>query len=227
MAFLIPTQVQPLGDTAFLLRFESELLTQQAYRTLLAQNLIWVKDTVLAYSTIGVHIETKRISLTNAMQILREIDSPSAIENTPPVTHSIPVCYELGEDILAVAQQRSLTPDDVKRLHSGKVYQIYAMGFCPGFPYLGYLPDELCGVPRLATPRTRIEPGSVGLTGRQTGIYPLVRPGGWPLIGKTPLELVNIEEGYFPLNTGDQAQFVPITPEEYHARKGERLGEDS
>ena len=79
--------------------------------------------------------------------------------------------------------------DDVIRLHTGTEYTVYAIGFAPGFPYLGYLPAELCGVPRLASPRLQVEPGSVGLTGRQTGIYPLPTPGGWHLIGRSSVKL--------------------------------------
>ena len=83
-------------------------------------------------------------------------------------------------------------------LHGGTRYTVYAIGFCPGFPYLGYLPDELAGVPRLPAPRLRVEEGSVGLTGRQTGIYTEVRPGGWNIVGRTPLRLVDVACEYFP-----------------------------
>jgi inhibitor of KinA len=100
---------------------------------------------------------------------------------------------------------------------------VYAIGFCPGFPYLGYLPAELTGVPRLESPRLRVEPGSVGLTGRQTGLYPLARPGGWNLIGRTPLTIVDVEQDFFPIHVGDQVQFVRIDAREFDARFGERL----
>ncbi len=85
--------------------------------------------------------------------------------------HVIPCCYELGPDLARVAEQTGRASDGVIRLHAGTEYVVYAIGFCPGFPYLGYLPPELSGVPRLSTPRLRVEAGSVGLTGRQTGIY--------------------------------------------------------
>ena len=94
-----------------------------------------------------------------------------------------------------VAQLSGLPPDEVIRLHASTEYTVYAIGFCPGFPYLGYLPPPLCGVPRLEAPRLRVEAGSVGLTGRQTGIYTEPRPGGWNLIGRTPLQLVDVAAG--------------------------------
>src|SRR5262249_19622980 len=118
--------------------------------------------------------------------------------------HAIPCCYEQQLDLDRVAQQTGLSVDEVIRRHAETEYTVYAIGFCPGFPYLGYLPGPLCGVPRLASPRLRVEAGSVGLTGRQTGIYTEVRPGGWNLIGRTPLILVDVADGYFPLRTGDR-----------------------
>src|SRR5439155_15784832 len=129
--------------------------------------------------------------------------------------HSIPCCYEYQLDLARVAESTGLAADEVIRLHAGTVYTVCAIGFCPGFPYLGYLPDALCGVPRLETPRLRVEAGSVGLTGRQTGIYPLPRPGGWNLVGRTPLELVSVADNYFPLRAGDRVCFQRIDDREF------------
>ena len=137
--------------------------------------------------------------------------------------HRIPCCYEFQLDLARVAEHTHLPIDEIIRLHSEAEYTVYAIGFCPGFPYLGYLPPALCGVPRLPTPRLRVEPGSVGLTGRQTGIYPEARPGGWNLIGRTPLTLVNVAAGYFPLRTGDRVRFEPIGEAEFRRLAGRRL----
>ena len=103
------------------------------------------------------------------------------------------------------------------------VYTVYAIGFCPGFPYLGYLPEKLTGVPRLESPRLKVEAGSGGLTGRQTGIYTEMRPGGWNIVGRTPLELVNVADGYFPIRTGDRVQFEPIDERRFQKMTGKRL----
>src|SRR5262249_43788972 len=121
------------------------------------------------------------------------------------------------------AAHTGLSPEEVIRLHTGAEYTVYAIGFCPGFPYLGYLPPALCGVPRLDAPRLHVEPGSVGLTGRQTGICTEARPGAWNLSGRTPLELVNVADGYFPLRTGDRVRFVRIDEAEFRRLQGERL----
>src|SRR5439155_16183924 len=140
-----------------------------------------------------------------------------------PRTHELPCCYELQLDLARVAGHTGLDAAEVIRLHAATEYTVYAIGFCPGFPYLGYLPPPLCGVPRLPAPRLRVEPGSVGLTGRQTGVYPLPRPGGWNLIGRTPTVLVDPAAGYFPLRVGDRVRFYRIGAAEYRRREGERL----
>jgi inhibitor of KinA len=137
--------------------------------------------------------------------------------------HELPCCYELNLDLVRVAERTGLSPDDVIQLHTATDYVVYAIGFCPGFPYLGYLPPELCGVPRLPTPRLRVEPGSVGVTGRQTGVYPMTRPGGWNIIGRTPLVLADPAAEYFPLRVGDRVRFVRIDEHEFRHREGERL----
>jgi len=93
----------------------------------------------------------------------------------------------------------------------------------PGFPYMGYLPAELCGVGRLPSPRVRVEPGSVGVTGRQTAIYPRPSPGGWNLIGRTPVVIVDVAAGFFPLAVGDRVRFVRVDEGEFRRLEGERL----
>jgi inhibitor of KinA len=126
-------------------------------------------------------------------------------------------------DLERVVTHTGLPADRVIEEHTNAVYSVFAIGFCPGFPYLGYLPPALEGVPRLPSPRMRVAPGSVGLTARQTGVYPLARPGGWNLIGRTPLELVNVEDEYFPLRVGDRVQFRRIDDAEFRRLEGERL----
>jgi inhibitor of KinA len=127
-------------------------------------------------------------------------------------------------DLPRVCEHTGLSADEVIRLHTAAAYTVYAIGFVPGFPYLGYLPPELCGVGRLPSPRLGVESGSVGLTGRQTGIYPLPRPGGWNLIGRTPLTIVDVADGFFPLRVGDRVRFERIDERRYRELEGERLG---
>ena len=143
----------------------------------------------------------------------------SAGQETPHHVVEIPVCYggSYGEDLKDVAAHAGLTEEEVIKLHSSVDYNIYMLGFLPGFPYLGGLDPKLF-TPRLDNPRTKIPEGSVGIGGEQTGIYPLESPGGWRLIGRTPLKLYDPDrEQPFLYQAGDYIRFVPITAEEYEA----------
>jgi inhibitor of KinA len=142
----------------------------------------------------------------------------TAIEIPPPDTVEVPVCYggELGPDIHFVAETHSLTPEDVIRIHSEPDYQVYMIGFTPGFPFLGGLPEVL-HTQRLETPRSLVPAGSVGIANAQTGIYSIDSPGGWQLIGRTPVKLFDPERSKpFLLKAGDILRFKPIVLEEYN-----------
>lgn len=139
------------------------------------------------------------------------------IEIEPPETVEIPVCYggEFAPDIEFVARSHNLTVEEVIGIHSEPKYQIYMIGFTPGFPFLGGLPEQL-HTPRLETPRALVPAGSVGIANDQTGIYPVDSPGGWQLIGRTPLKLFDLERtNPFLLKAGDRLKFKPISPDEY------------
>lgn len=131
----------------------------------------------------------------------------------------IPVCYGgvFGPDIAEVAQHCGLTIEGVAELHSTVVYEVHAVGFTPGFPYLGGLAEKL-HTPRRATPRISVPAGSVGIGGKQTGVYPMSSPGGWQLIGRTPRSLFEVQrEPPALLRVGDRVKFVPISDKEFAA----------
>jgi KipI family sensor histidine kinase inhibitor len=127
----------------------------------------------------------------------------------------IPVCYgeEYGPDLAEVASLHGIGPKKVAELHAATEYVVYFLGFVPGFAYLGELPEALV-TPRLAVPRRRVVPGSVGIAGQQTGVYPLPTPGGWRLIGRTPVAMFGRDRGSL-LRIGDRVRFVPISAEEF------------
>lgn len=134
----------------------------------------------------------------------------------------IPVCYgeEFGPDLEYVANYHGLSTKEVIDRHSASEYLIYMLGFMPGFPYMGGL-DPGLATPRLSRPRGIVPQGSVGIAGQQTGLYPLASPGGWQLIGRTPLTLFDSNsEPPTLLRSGDRVKFVPISPLEYEALKG-------
>jgi inhibitor of KinA len=219
----VPKVIEPLGDQGALARLSDEgaaLRWAEAVRKL---DPPWLLDVVQAYSTVAVFHDPSRITAREALRLLSAVEAADT-RSSSSLLHLIPCCYTLGPDLQAAASLLGLSPEEVIRLHSGTEYAIHAIGFCPGFPYLGYLPPPLCGLPRLPSPRLRVEAGSVGLTGRQTGIYTELRPGGWMILGRTPLTLVDVPSGYFPLRVGGRVRFQPISEDEYARLLGQRLG---
>jgi inhibitor of KinA len=212
---------QPLGDQAVLISCADESAAQNTAAGIRRLNPNWLVDIVTAYTDVAVFYDGRKTNYRAAAGQLNRVKSRNL--KVAGKLHEIPCCYELGLDLAPAASHLGISPDEVIQWHISRPYSVYAIGFCPGFPYLGYLPDELCGVPRLAAPRLRVESGSVGITGRQTGIYPSPHPGGWHLIGRTPLELVALEDEYFPLHVGDQVRFVRVGETEFKKREGERL----
>lgn len=190
-------------------------------------NPSWLVDVVQAYTSVAVFFDLLHTNFSHIVPQLQELDKTQQSFVSEIRRHRIPCCYELQLDLTRVAEHVRLSAEEIIRLHAETEYTVYAIGFCPGFPYLGYLPPALSGVPRLDSPRKQVEAGSVGLTGRQTGIYTEPRPGGWHIIGRTPLELVHVADGYFPLRTGDKVQFTRIDQAEFQRLKGERVGDNS
>ncbi len=140
-----------------------------------------------------------------------------------PVIVELPVCYhpDLGPDLAHVAKVHDLTPEEVVEIHTAPLYPIYMIGFTPGFPYLGGLPERL-HTPRLSSPRTHVPAGSVGIANNQTGIYPIASPGGWQLIGQCPVNLFDPHrEDPILLTAGSLLKFNAISMDEFRRLKEE------
>jgi KipI family sensor histidine kinase inhibitor len=176
-----------------------------------------------AYSSVLVSFDPAQVPPSQVVGILEErLRGLGGVEPPPPRTMEIPVCYEaeLGPDLADVAASHGLSPEEVARLHCEAEYRVYFVGFSPGFPYLGGLSPDLA-TPRLAAPRTRVPAGSVGIAGAQTGIYPVASPGGWRIIGRTPLRL--FDAGHperMLLRMGDRVLFRRIAREEFERIAG-------
>jgi inhibitor of KinA len=215
--------LKPLGDQAALANFADEAAALRFAEAVRADNAAWLVDVVQAYASVAVFFDLGSTCYRDVTAHLKQL-TPSGREVVSSCRlHRIPCCYRMELDLARVAEQCDIPADEVIALHTATEYTVYAIGFCPGFPYLGYLPEKLCDAPRLEQPRLRVEAGSVGLTGGQTGIYTETRPGGWNIIGRTPLELVNVAEGYFPLHVGDRVRFESIDKRQFRRLEGKRL----
>jgi inhibitor of KinA len=149
-------------------------------------------------------------------QLQEKLEQPSTINNEETRLITIPVCYEaeFAPDIEALATQKNIAVEEVIRIHSSGEYRVYMLGFLPGFCYLGEV-DERIVVSRKPQPQTVVA-GSVGIAGKQTGIYPMASPGGWQIIGRTPLKLFDAQkEQPALLMAGDRIRFTSITKNEF------------
>lgn len=186
-----------------------------------------IEAVVPAYSTLALTYDPLRINAATLTRLLLDLETHLHTAELPEgKTVEIPVCYggEFGPDLDFVAHHHGLAPEEAIRLHAVGFYRIYAIGFAPGFCYLGGLNPRL-HTPRLETPRLQVAAGSVGIAGGQTGVYPLASPGGWRLIGRTPMRLFSPERPRpVPYQAGDTLRFRPITIEEFkRLRREEQL----
>ena len=190
---------------------------QQLQRRLAREHLVGVVETIPAYSSLLVVYDPLRVApeaLKRHIAGLCEFETDDQDEEHH--VHEIPVVYggSPGPDLDYVAAYHNISTDDVIRLHSGTVYRVYMIGFTPGYPYMGELPETL-NTPRRKTPRTHIPKGSVAIAQRQTGIYPVVSPGGWQIIGRTPVSLFDARRNPPSLLAmGDAVRFVAISAAE-------------
>jgi len=215
----------PAGDTAVLVEFGERVGRGVSERVLRlrarvhAANLAGVVETVPTIRSLLVHYDplaTNSASVTGALEKLLDT---SRSETQPVKLWRIPACYAAGHapDLAEVAQRTGMSAADVVRLHSTTRYHVYMIGFVPGFPYMGDLPAPL-SLPRRADPRVRVPAGSIAIATTMTAVYPLESPGGWHLIGATPIRLFDLRWASPALiSPGDAVQFEPIAADEFDA----------
>lgn len=223
----------PLGDSALLVDF-GNVIDERINSTVLAlfhrlkeRALYGVTDIVPAYSSLAVHYSHHFIAQNThpvktayelmAKKIEAVIAEGEQVFNGGRRRVRVPVCYEtpFALDLEEAAAQKGLTPDAFIQLHTSQTYTVYLIGFLPGFAYMGKV-DGRIAVPRKASPRKSVAAGSVGIAGEQTGIYPVESPGGWQIIGRTPLVLFNQNsEEPAAFQPGDEVQFYSIAADEF------------
>lgn len=212
------------GDCAVCVEFGNEI-SPEINRKIRAFNIAVTQagieglvETVPTYRSLLVVYRPEVIgfkALTEKFETL--LNSMDNIQIPPPTVIEIPVLYggEMGPDIENVAEHNHKTVEEVIKIHTSGEYLIYMLGFIAGFPYLGGMSKEIA-TPRLSSPRVKIEGGSVGIAGEQTGVYPVASPGGWQLIGRTPLKLYDAErEKPVLLEAGQYIKFRSVTEKEY------------
>lgn len=231
-------EVIPLGDSALLVRLEKDFNKPSyetlenvlnALRHLQAAQIPGVIDLASAYTTIAVFFDPVRVVeagapaasmldwLTAKIQVALQKGSKRKQTKTESRFVEIPVCYEdeFGFDLGDVAQRANVSVQEVIRIHAAPEYRVACVGFTPGFGFLSGL-DPRLATPRRSTPRTEVPAGSVAIGGTQTGVYPLRSPGGWNIIGRTPLRMFDIRrEPPALICAGDRVYFRPITREEF------------
>jgi inhibitor of KinA len=215
---------QPASDQSLLVYFGQQITLQahQSVRRLLRllelQPIAGIRNLHPAYCSLLITFDILKLRHDELEAILRShLDRLDDVILPEPRQLEIPVCYggEFGPDLNDVAAMHGLTPAQVIELHASVAYTVYFLGFVPGFAYLGELPEALA-TPRLATPRRIVPPGSVGIAGSQTGVYPVATPGGWRLLGRTPLSMFRPDrEAMSLLSIGDRVRFTPISPEQF------------
>ena len=217
-------QIKITGDTSIAIIFGNEISEDintriRGFDSALAQAQIdGIFETVPAYCALTIHYDPEKIRYRQLREKLEQLLAQShSTEKVKTVVIEIPVLYggECGPDLGYVAEYNHMTPEDVVQLHTQAEYLIYMLGFTPGFSYMGGM-DERIATPRLKTPRVVIPGGSVGIAGKQTGIYPIDSPGGWQLIGRTPVLLYDANrETPILLDAGMHVKFVPVDEAEY------------
>ena len=212
------------GDSSLLIQFGNEIspeINQKITATvqlMREQHIEGVLDVIPAFCSLLINYDPRVISyneITKRMKKLLKVETKTGEKRKK--VFEIPVCYggKYGPDLAYIAEHAGMTEEEVIALHSSTDYLIYMLGFLPGFCYLGGL-DERLHTPRLATPRIKIDAGSVGIGGSQTGIYPMDSPGGWQLMGMTPVKTYDPErEVPILVEAGDYIRFVPVDEEEY------------
>ena len=220
----------PLGDSAILINFDN-IINEGVNKKVLAffnqikqSALPGIRDIVPAYCSLAIHYDPLLVSNKHHTAFEYYSDQVTTILNSESEDVQniyrmirIPVCYskKFGVDLNTISIARKISVEEIIALHSGKKYRIYMIGFLPGFAYMGEI-DEKIRMPRLSQPRFKIEAGSVGIAGKQTGIYPVESPGGWQIIGRTPISIFNnTSEDPVLFQPGDEVQFYSITEDEF------------
>ena len=216
-------RICPAGDQAVLCEFENQINIQtnervmQLAKEIKEMKLSGITEVLPTYRSLLVFYDNKRMTYHKLERILNRLKQKKSTKTETKKTRIVPCAYGgmLGPDLQGMSEALGMSQQEIKDIHQSVDYKIYMLGFLPGFVYLGGL-DERIHMPRLSVPRTKIPARSVGIGGNQTGVYPLESPGGWRLIGSTPLDFYNkTQDPPVLCHAGESIRFVSITEREY------------
>lgn len=216
------------GDKAIILEFGNEirkeinLSIRKLYYSISKEDIEGIEEIVPTYCSLIVYYNPLRVKYSVLIKKLKKLESTIAEITLPKaIITEIPTLYggEYGPDLEFIARYNKLTVKEVIRIHTEREYFIYMLGFLPGFVYLGEMSEKIA-TPRLEKPRLKVWEGSVGIAAKQTGIYPIDSPGGWQIIGRTPVKVYdNKKEIPVLLKSGDYIKFFPINKKQYEEIK--------
>lgn len=196
-------------------------LIQSAYKSLKCANSPFIKEITPSYTSILVEFDMMKVDFIDAKswveKLLKDL-KPLDLKHSNLV--EIPVCYEENLDLDEVAKIHQLSPQEVIDIHTSTIYTVYALGFLPGFAFMGEV-DSKIATPRLENPRQKVPKGAVAIADKQAAIYPKVSPGGWRVLGITPIELFSLEHLSY-LNVGDRVKYKAISKEEFLSYEGQK-----
>jgi inhibitor of KinA len=200
------------------IKIEAHERVRRLLRLLELEPIPGVRNLHPGYGSVLIKFDALKLRHEELEEVLHGyLDRMEKVPLPEPHLVEIPVCYgvDFGLDLNEVARLREISPEHVIELHASATYIVYCLGFVPGFAYLGELPEALI-TPRLPTPRKSVPAGSVGIAGNQTGVYPTSTPGGWRLLGRTPVAMFRPDRAEMSLlSIGDRVHFVPISREQF------------
>jgi len=217
-------RIVPAGDSTLVVELEARIdpmVNQRAIQIaeqMRAAAIAGVRDIVPTYRSVAVFFDPLHTSYEELIESLKRASDREDVEplvSRPPIR--VPVCYggDFGPDLESIARRAKMSTEQVVAVHSGEIYRVFMLGFLPGFAYMG-LVDPRIAAPRHSSPRLSVSKGSVGVAGRQTGIYPADTPGGWQILGRTSVRPFDVARSpAFSFKAGDSVQFVPVTRDEH------------
>ena len=214
------------GDSALVIEFGNEISVdinkkiRKMMDDIKKENIAGIVELVPTYCSLLINYDVLKIDYNTLVEKLKTFlnNDLETAEGEEVTLIEIPTLYndEVGPDLSYVAEHNKLSKEEVIKIHTGTDYLVYMLGFMPGFTYLGGMSEKIA-TPRLESPRLQIYPGSVGIAGKQTGMYPSMSPGGWRIIGRTPLKLYNPDSDTpVYISSGDYVRYVSISEEEYN-----------